>query len=420
MTGLIIVLAVMLSVFLLMKVGDVFSPWFLTTGVWLAILLLFTQYGHLVYPLEDKFFYCVWIWVPVLSVSSILTYYALAPVKADVNVNVNRGRYGDLPLNRFFFMALLLVSLLLTPVYLYKIYKVVSMFDMDNLFYNLRILTLSESDESGTGLLKYVRSINQALFIVAVWRYPKISTPVLVCIVLANLMCAIAIMEKGSIFFMIIITVFVLYEKGRIRLSRMVVLGVLIVFLFYGINLLRSVDTEEATENNTFMDFFSMYVLSPSVAFGQVQEKLTEQFGSRTFAFFYAVLSKLGIGHFTVEPKLQEFVMVPMTTNVYTVFQPFYEDFGYRGVAFFATVYGVFTGWLYRMFRDGGVISRCMYAYVAEILILQFFQENLILSLSVFFQYLIVFVLCVQRYVGISPHKPSPSTHHPSPITPHP
>ena len=404
MTGLIIVLAIMLASYFVFKIGDVFSPWFITTGVWLVILLLFTQYGSLLYPLEDKFFYCVWIWVPILSVSSILTYYSLP----DRSGTMSRAGEG-IPLNKLFFMMFFLISILLTPVYLYKIYKVVSMFSMDNLFYNLRILTLSESDETGTGLLKYVRSINQALFIVAVWRYPKISKWVLLCIVLANIMCAIAIMEKGSIFFMLLVTVFILYEKRKIPLSRIVVAGVLIIFLFYGINLLRSVDTEAATENNTFMDFFSMYVLSPSVAFGQVQEKLTEQFGSHTFAFFYAVLSKFGIGHFAVEPKLQEFVMVPITTNVYTVFQPFYEDFGYRGVAFFATVYGVFTGWLYRMFRNGGAISRCMYAYVAEILILQFFQENLILSLSVLFQYLIVFVLSVQRFVGIGHNPPDDS-----------
>ena len=59
----------MLASYFVFKIGDVFSPWFITTGVWLVILLLFTQYGSLLYPLEDKFFYCVWIWVPILSVS---------------------------------------------------------------------------------------------------------------------------------------------------------------------------------------------------------------------------------------------------------------------------------------------------------------------------------------------------------------
>ena len=196
------------------------------------------------------------------------------------------------------------------------------------------------------------------------------------------------------------VTLFVLYEKGRVRLRSIVfsVLGVF--FLFYGFNFLRSGGDIDNARSLT--DFLSVYILSPSVAFEQVQEKLTDQYGSRTLAFFYAVLSKLGIGHYGVEQKVQEFVQVPILTNVYTVFQPFFQDFGYRGVAFFASVYGVFTGWLYRQCRNGGAISRCLYAYVAMTLMLQFYQENLILSLSVLIQYIVIIGLTLQQTIGFT------------------
>ena len=105
MTGLIIVLAIMLVSYFVFKIGDVFSPWFITTGVWFVILLLFTQYGSLLYPLEDKFFYCVWIWVPILSVSSILTYYSLP----DRSGAISRAGEG-IPLNKLFFMMFFLPS----------------------------------------------------------------------------------------------------------------------------------------------------------------------------------------------------------------------------------------------------------------------------------------------------------------------
>ena len=42
----------MLTAFFVFKIGDIFSPWFITTGVWLAILLMFTQYGDMLYHLE--------------------------------------------------------------------------------------------------------------------------------------------------------------------------------------------------------------------------------------------------------------------------------------------------------------------------------------------------------------------------------
>lgn len=398
MIELIIIFSVMLSAFFFFKIGDVFSPWFITTGVWLTILVLFTQFGDLLYPLNEQFYYCVSLWVPILSVSAILTYYSL-PESAASSAG---SKSQPFEINNKYFMLFLIISMVLTPIYLYQIYKVVSMFSMDNLFANLRILTLGENDE-GTNLLKYVSAINQALFIITVWRYPNIKRFQLWCIVLANILCAIAIMEKGSIFFMLIVTLFVLYQKGKIKLTRIILSGLFILILFYGINILRS-NKADAAESSTFMDFFSMYVLSPSVAFGQVQQILTDQFGSRTFAFFYAVISRLGLGDFVVEPKLQEFVMVPIATNVYTIFQPFYQDFGYKGIAFFAVVYGVFTGWIYRLCKSGGAISKCLYAYIAEILMLQFFQENLILSLSLLIQYLIVFFMSVQRFVGITHH----------------
>lgn len=400
MIELIIIFAIMLTAFFVFKIGDIFSPWFITTGVWLAILLMFTQYGDMLYPLEEKFYVCVSLWVPIVSVTGILTYYAL-PEKGVTQQEMAR----PITINHKFFMLFLFISIILTPVYLYQIYKVVSMFSMDNLLTNLRILTLGESDDIGTGLLKYVRAVNQALFIMAIWRYPDIKKWQLISIIIANILCAIAIMEKGSIFFMLIVTVFILYQKGKIKISRIILAGVIILFVFYGFNLLRS-GKADPTENNSFLDFFSLYVLSPSVAFGQVQEKLTEQFGSRSFAFFYAILSKFG-GNYVHEPMLQEFVMVPIATNVYTVFQPFYEDFGYKGVAFFGVVYGVFTGWLYRLCKNGGAISKCLYAYIAEVLVLQFFQENLILSLSLLIQYIVLFGFSLQRFVGFAHYKDS-------------
>ena len=201
---LIIIMSLLLAAFLFFKLGDIFSPWTITTVIWLAIEVMFLFQGDLLDPLGNQFHSCLALWLPIFCASALVTYYVLP-----------RGHTGQ---------------------------------------------TLSD-----------IPDINQALFIVAVWRYPKISKWVLLCIVLANIMCAIAIMEKGSIFFMLLVTVFILYEKRKIPLSRIVIAGVLIVFLFYGINLLRSVDTEAATENNTFMDFFLMYVtiassnLSPAI-----------------------------------------------------------------------------------------------------------------------------------------------------------
>ena len=99
-----------------------------------------------------------------------------------------------------------------------------------------------------------------------------------------------------------------------------------------------------------------------------------------------------------MKAALQEFVWVPLPTNVYTVFQPFFEDFKYKGVAFFAMFYGLFSGWCYRLMRNGNGVGKCLYVYVVYVLALQFFQENVMISIVNIIQF-IFFVTLIQQQV---------------------
>lgn len=49
--ALIIIFVILLVVFRALKVGDYFSPWTLTIGVWLAILVMFQFESGILYPL---------------------------------------------------------------------------------------------------------------------------------------------------------------------------------------------------------------------------------------------------------------------------------------------------------------------------------------------------------------------------------
>ena len=401
MAWIIIILFSILAIsYLCLKIGDFFSPWIITTMIWLAIVVLFQLSGDLLYPLQDRFYTCVIIWVALMSVTSIITYYAFPAKSGFQQPQGTTPIQQDLNINNFFFTVFFVISMVCTPLYLYNIYKIISMFGTEELFFNLRVLANEGEKSMVQTILTYVGAINQALFVICIWRYPKGNKLILTAVILANLMCSIAIMEKGVLFFMLFVTLFVLYEKRRIKISSIAFWSIVLLLVFYGINVLRT--PENAAKEPTFVDFFNVYILSPSVAFERAQEKLTEQFGSRSFAFIYALITRLGLGYFVVEPKLQEFVYVPIPTNVYTIFQPFFQDFGYKGVAFFATVYGTFTGWLYRQCNNGGAISKCVYAYVIEILILQFYQENLILSMSMMIQYCFVFFFVLQTRFGLT------------------
>ncbi len=401
----IIFLVALLITFKWLKIGDTFSPWMITGAVWLGIMVLFQLSGDLLYPLQDRFYTCLLIWIPVMSATGIITYYAFSPANETPGFNGIMQQEtkidSDIQLNEKIYTLFFITSLIFTPLYVYQIYKVIVMFGSEDLLFNLRVLANAGEKDLVQTLLTYINAVNQALFIIEMWRYPKGSKFRLTVIVIANLMCAFAIMEKGALFFLLFVTLFILYEKKKVKMGSIIFWGIAIIFIFYGINEMRTSDNNK--DETTLLDFFGMYILSPGVAFETVQEKLTDQFGSRSFAFFYAVVSRLGlVDGVVVEPKLQEFVQVPILTNIYTIFQPFYEDFGYKGIGFFASVYGVFTGWLYRQCHNGGAISKCIYAYIVEILVLQFYQENLILSLSMLFQYLFVFMFSLQQRFKIS------------------
>lgn len=387
--AIIIIMSIMLVAFLGLKMGDVFAPWTITTTIWLAILVLFQFQGNLLYPLGDQFYNCLMLWIPIFCGSSLITYYVM-PEHGDTDKNSSA-----IPeINHTLFTVFYVISMVITPLYLYEIMQTVMMFDTADMLYNLRILAV-HGDESH-GFLNYSYVLNQVLLVVALWQYPKVPMWQLITIILASMMSAFAIMEKGMVFFLFAAVIFTLYEKKVIRMRSIIFSALSIIILFFLINMARDY-REDADPNDatTFLDFFGIYVLSPAVAFERVQEDLTPQFGSHTFHTIYLFLNRFG-GDYEVKAALQEFVWVPLPTNVYTVFQPFFEDFKYKGVAIFAMFYGLFSGWCYRMMRNGNGFGKCLYVYVVYVLALQFFQENVLISIVTIIQF-IFFVMLIQQ-----------------------
>ena len=82
--------------------------------------------------------------------------------------------------------------------------------------------------------------------------------------------------------------------------------------------------------------------------------------------------------------------------------QPFFIDFGYKGIAFFAAIYGSVCGWLYRLFRNRNSVGTCLYAYAVYVLVMQFYQENIFLSLVFILQFVFFVILFTQQKIKIS------------------
>ena len=304
--------------------------------------------------------------------------------------------------NMWIFHFLFAISIIMTIAYARTIWAVVSQFDTENLLYNIRLLAVHETLTSG--ILNYTQSINYALFFVAIWLYPRISKIQLGIIVMLNLIIELAMMEKSGILVMILGTLFVLYEREVIQKRTIAITLASTVLFFFFFNMAKEESTTDDSESMTFLEFFGMYITSPLIAFEQLEMTISDGFGSNTFNAVYPYLNRLGFDFKSIE-RLQEFVLVPVPTNVYTIMQPFYNDFGRTGVAFFGFAYGAIFGYAYRMFREGNALFRCLYTFLVEVIIIQFYNENFLQSFFLVAGFTFFILLMTQDFVRLSyPH----------------
>lgn len=369
--------------------GNIFSPWSITIFIWAAIIGLYYLLNTRLYPITEQFYYCLVIWVPIFCCCSLFTYHLSWEKRMEDACSY------PFHLNKKLFNFFFIITLIITPLYLYRIFTVLTMFGIEDLLVNARTFAVFGE---GQGLLNYSIVINQSLFIVALWAWPQIPKWQVCILGLACILDSLAIMEKGSLFFVAISLIYVLFEKKIIRTRSIVISGVVILLVFYVFNLARAGE-DSAYQEETLLDFFAMYVLSPPVAFCQLLPEIIPQFGTNTFETVYLFLERFGVPDIVVKNKQQEFVFVPIATNVYTVFQPFFIDFGYKGIAFFAAVYGSVSGWLYRLYKQGNSTACCLYTYAVYVLVLQYYQENVFYSMVYVLQFVFfVFLFTQQKF----------------------
>ena len=366
--------------------GGIFSPWSITLGVWGGMFVLYLFSGDILDPLTSQFYNSISLWIIIFVITSLATFNLLEHKKRVMPLN-------GIKINTNIYYALFCLLLFLSPMFVYKTWQIVSSFSSDDIMNNVRILAVHGD---GLGVLNYALVISQSVLLVALWRYPQIPKWQLTAIILCCLLNSLAIMEKGGIFLVILCSIYVLFERNVIKWRSIIVVGICAILFFYYFNLMRAGEDSDYAKNESLLDFIGMYVMSPPVAYCRVMPEVERQFGTNTFEIIYLFLNRFGIGDFDVHEKVQEFVFVPIGTNVYTIMQPFFRDFGYYGIAFFAWLYGLVSGLLYRLSYNGKPLYICLYTYMVEVLVLQFFQENIFLSM-VFVSQIVFFVLLLTQ-----------------------
>lgn len=391
--------------------GGITSPWAITIAIWtLMLIALCFRDPKLLNAPDEQFYISLVIWLFTFTTASVCIYNVMAPRRPLVSAAELIKPLDVSPLCDMIFNFFLMLSIVMTPMYLKKIYDVVFMFGTEDFMSNVR--NYAVNGDMSLGLLFYCNIINMGLLLVAAWRYPRIKLWKLLWCGFACILNALAIMEKGGFLLVFFVTFFILFEKKIVKLRSIAILSVVMILFFYLFNIMRAEEDSDYSKNETIFGFLTMYLLSPPVAYCQVTPDVGTYFGSHSLTLLYYYLDSWGVGHYDIPTYLQEFVFVPVPTNVYTIFQPFYLDFGQTGIAVFGTIYGLMCGILYRYRQNGNAFARCFYVYIAYVLALQFFQEYIFSTMLSVPRLIIVIYLLTQTTLILMP--PSAKTPQPT------
>jgi oligosaccharide repeat unit polymerase len=200
-------------------------------------------------------------------------------------------------------------------------------------------------------------------------------------------------------FFMLLIVLMGLALLSRKISARKALIysGTAALLLFVTIAVLLgkggSVDKPLSDNAGTLWDAFQTYLLGPLPSFDIfVRHHQEVRLGDNTLRFFWAALDKLGFNTPPV-PLVHEFVNVPFPSNVYTVYRPYFDDFGLLGAVMVQFFIGLLHGGLYRKLARADAFYYGLYAFSLYPLAMQFFQDQYLSLLSLWFQTVVVLLL---------------------------
>ena len=349
---------------------DYLSPFSLHVLSWFIVFLGgFFAHGSF-YPLKGEVFLMFFIWYIIIGSITFLMYFIQ---NKDRNKKINNSEYSLKFIGLFsvFSIAACLISVV-------EIYYVGSSGPY-NFFINLRLsLYLEEYSGPRYKFIPILYLIMTALFAISLLvAKNNLLTKILV---LWQIIFVIATVGKLSILTPVVIFFVIKYVgfKKKIKLKS---IGLLLLFFAVTSFALTILRTSESSDKQNIIELLGVYIYSPIIAFGELSQN-RENFGENTFRFFYAFTYRMGLNGIEPIDTIKDYVYVPLPTNVYTIMEPFYRDFGAFGVFYGAMFYGLFYSLMYFKAIQKQGIYIIFYSFISLNLVFGFFSETLLTNLA--------------------------------------
>jgi oligosaccharide repeat unit polymerase len=196
---------------------------------------------------------------------------------------------------------------------------------------------------------------------------------------------------------------------GAIRPRGILVSVIIISSVFIAISVMtaKGISTNNRLSENVqfFYEHIKGYTTAPIVAFSNlVESEPKPEWGENTFRFFKSLEYYFRITQTAPVSLIRDYTFVPLSINVYTVYDAYFRDFSIIGI-FIPPFFLLIHYWLYsKASRYGGI---WLFYYSASVypLVMQFFEDQYLSLLSTWIQ------IAVWYWLFIKPPKLRISMH---------
>jgi oligosaccharide repeat unit polymerase len=140
--------------------------------------------------------------------------------------------------------------------------------------------------------------------------------------------------------------------------------------------------SKDISAYNSFADIISFflvgYLISPTAALDRVVQRPGDFLVSNhTFQFLLKPAAVLHLTSYTPPPVLDQFIFVPLPTNVYTVYRFYLTDFGFIGALICLGVIGMLHSMLHRRARqEGSRLSLVLFGFSLFSVVMVIFDDH--------------------------------------------
>lgn len=369
------------------------EPSFITSTLWTLIIFIYNFIPHGLYPVSDKFYYAIMLWVIPFCTSCL--FFSKKKFKVSKYLTNSNPTIKFSALTLFFLIGLYLILI-------FELIKLSREYGDNGILYGVRSAFLDKEQKlpSSINMLMYFATIGITITIANLYTtYSKCFLYKL--LIVFQFFFLVCLGNKGGIANFGFALLFLGYYYRQMNLKKVIGFILVLVCLMVVITLFRQGDNSD--NSFTILDFILIYLLSPLPAFDMI---LNSQIhivygtpGSATFEAITKLSTTLGV-NLGVTPHYADswWVGVPVATNVFTHMANFYLDFGYWGIFIFALFFGSSWGILYNLMKRRIQLFAIIYAIFFYTLFLTFFADYVFTFLSLSIQYIVISYLLFVKF----------------------